>query len=220
MSSINKKESSPSVITHGGAKTFEVGPEEKLYRSTMSCLLWEDTHYEDGQTIAQRIASLIPNVDPLRTAQIAIDARNLMNLRHVPLLIAREMVRLDSHKSLVSKLLPEIIQRPDELTEFLAIYWKDKKQPLANQVKKGLGKAFTKFNEYQLAKYNTKGKINLKDVLFFTYPKSENLEQKKLWKKLADDELQTPDTWEVILSSNKYSKKEAWEKIIDLWIEE
>jgi 60 kDa SS-A/Ro ribonucleoprotein len=44
--------------------------------------------------------------------------------------------------------LERVIQRPDELTEFLAIYWKDGRQPLSAQVKKGLARAFRKFNEY------------------------------------------------------------------------
>lgn len=221
MASINKKVHVQTVYTHGGAKTFEANSEEKLYRSVMTCLLWEDTHYESGETIAQRIAELVPKVDPIRVAQIAIDARNLMNLRHVPLLLAIEMAKHDSHKFLVSKLLNEIIQRPDELSETLAIYWKEKKVPISSQIKKGLAKAFKKFNEYSLAKYNGgDSKIRLKDVLFLVRPKSNTVEQKVLWEKLADDKLKTPDTWEVILSSNKYSKKEAWEKVIDLWIED
>ena len=48
---------------------------------------------------------------------------------------------------LVRDTLFAVVQRPDELSEFLSIYWKDGKQPLTRQVKLGLALAFAKFNE-------------------------------------------------------------------------
>jgi len=89
----------------------------------MSCLLWEDNFYEDGQSVADRIKELIPKIPAIRVAQIAMEARDQMKLRHVPLLIIREMARLDTHKQYVARLLEKVIQRPDELGEFLKIYW-------------------------------------------------------------------------------------------------
>jgi hypothetical protein len=99
--------------------------------------------------------------------------------------------------------LAEIIQRPDEMTEFLSLYWKDKRQPLAACVKKGLADAFGRFNAYSLAKYNQMDKaVKLRDVLFLTHPKPDGQKgQPELWKKLVDKTLESPDTWEVALSS-------------------
>lgn len=214
MASVNKKEKKPTVYTHGGAPTYAVNAEEELCRAVMSCLLWEDTHYESGESIADRIKKLVPLVKPQRVAQIAIDARTLMKLRHVPLLIAREMARIDSHKHLVGKLLPEIIQRADELTELVAIYWKEKKQPLSAQIKKGLAEAFTKFDEYALGKYNQDGAVKLRDILFLVCPISKNREQKATWKKLAEKTLKAPEeTWEVEISE-KGNNKASWEKLL------
>jgi len=232
MATINKKAKREVVHTHGGAPTYEVKAEEQLYRAVMSCLLWEDSYYESGISIADRIKALIPQVDPIRVAQVAIDARSLMKLRHVPLLLAREMARLDTHKHLVAKLLPEIIQRPDELSEFMAIYWMDKKdQPVSAQVKKGLAKAFKKFNEYSLAKNNKDGAVKLRDVLFLTHVKPDSgvkgftKEARKakqsfpadegstLFRKLAENALATPDTWEVEISA-KGNNKESWERLL------
>ena len=85
-----------------------------------------------------------------------------MKLRHMPLLIVREMARHEGHKALVSRLLPDVIKRADELSEFLAIYWKDGKTPISAQVKKGLARAFNKFGEYALAKYNRDGAVKLR----------------------------------------------------------
>ena len=201
------------IYTHEGATAQHVNPELQLRRSVMSCLLWENEFYEDGQSIAERIKNTIPKVIPEKVAEIAIEAREKMKLRHVPLLIVREMARLESHKKFVEATLSRVIQRPDELTEFLAIYWKEGKQPLSAQVKKGLASAFTKFNEYQLAKYNRADAIKLRDVLFLCHAKPKDKEQEALWKRLVDKTLVTPDTWEVSLSGGA-DKKETFERLL------
>ena len=212
MASINQNKKTDHV-THEGAPAKRINAELELRRSVMACMLWEDTFYENGEAIAERINGLIAKVEPQKVSQIAIEAREKMKLRHAPLLIVREMARLPQHKALVSKTLERVIQRADELTEFLAIYWKDKRQPLSAQVKKGLAKAFPKFNAYDLAKYNRDGAIKLRDVLFLTKPKSKDEAQTETWKKLVNKTLESPDTWEVELSSGK-DKKLTWERLL------
>ncbi|HUU40013.1 MAG TPA: TROVE domain-containing protein [Desulfatiglandales bacterium] len=213
MSKLNVKAKREVVRTHEGAETYRVKAVEDLRRAVMSCMLWEDTFYQTGSSIAKRIAELVPQVKPEEAYQIAVDARNKSKLRHVPLFIARQMALVPGMKGLLGKLLPEIIQRPDELTEFLSIYWMEKRQPLSGQVKKGLAKAFKKFNEYSLAKYNQDSKVKLRDVLFLTHPKANDASQQDMWNRLIKGELKTPDTWEVELSKNGNSK-EAWERLL------
>lgn len=201
------------IYTHEGAKAKHINPEQQLRRSVMACMLWEKSFYENGVDIADRISLLIPHVKPQIVSGIAIEARTKMNLRHVPLLIVREMSRLDSHKGMVADTLSEVIQRADELSEFVAIYWKDGKQPLSAQVKKGLAQAFPKFDAYQLAKYNRDGAVKLRDVLFLCHAKPRDKDQEVVWKKLIDGTLETPDTWEVALSSGG-DKKAHWERLL------
>lgn len=201
------------IKTHEGATAKHIGAYQQLRRSVMACLLWEDTFYESGQAIAERIVELVAQVSPTEASNIAIEARSKMNLRHVPLLVVREMARLPKHKSLVAYTLANVIQRADELAEFLAIYWKDKKQPLSAQVKRGLAMAFQKFNAYQLAKYNRDGAIKLRDVLFLCHAKPKDAEQATTWKELVDGTLESPDTWEVALSGGS-DKKAAWERLL------
>ena len=124
------------------------------------------------------------------------------------------MVKLPTHRSLVSETLKQIVSRPDELSEFLAIYWKDGKCPVANQVKIGLGDAFKKFNEYQLAKWNRSSEIKLRDVMRICHPKPDNSLQSNLWKRLLNDELVTPDTHEVAMSAKGADKGSEWERLI------
>lgn len=202
-----------SIRNHEGVVVQRVGAEAQLRRAVMACMLWEDSFYEDGQSIVERIAALVSEVAADKVADIAIEARSVQNLRHVPLLIAREMARHTTHRPFVAKTLAEVIQRPDELSEFVALYWKDGKAPLASQVKKGLARAFTKFNEYSLAKYNGDGAVKLRDVLFLCHAKPKDAEQVAVWKKLVDGKLATPDTWEVALSGGA-NKRESFERLM------
>lgn len=190
--------------------------EALLRRSVMACLLWEDIAYASGDTVATRIADLVPLIDPQIVREIAVECRYAQKLRHVPLLIVREMARHDSHKMHVQSALAEIINRPDEMSEFLSIYWKDGKCPLAACVKRGLADAFQKFDEYQLAKWNRPKDINLRDVLFLCHAKPKDEAQAAMWKRLVDGELATPDTWEVGLSAAKTTadKVKVWSDLI------
>ena len=199
--------------THEGAPARQVSTELQLRRSVLACLLWESQFYEDGVEIAGRIAELVPKVAVEKVAGLAVEAREQMKLRHVPLLLVREMARHKTHRALVSETLARVIQRADELTEFVAIYWKDGKAPLSGQVKKGLAAAFPKFDEYQLAKYDRGGPIKLRDVLFLSHAKPRDEAQAEVWKKLIAGSLTTPDTWEVALSSGA-DKREAWERLL------
>lgn len=192
---------------HEGVRVSHITPAEELKRAILACMLWENNFYENGVEISARIKNLIPRVDPNIVSQLAIEARVNQNLRHIPLFIVREMARLNSHKHLVAKTLESVIMRADELSEFLALYFAGKKQPLSAQVKKGLAAAFRKFDGYQLQKYNRDAAIKLKDVLFLCHAKPKDKDQEALWKKLINDELETPYTWETELSGGADKRK-------------
>jgi len=199
--------------THEGAAARRISAELQLRRSVLACLLWENQFYEDGVEIGGRIAELVPKVATEKVAALAIEAREQMKLRHAPLLLVREMARHKTHRAPVSETLARVIQRADELAEFVAIYWKEGRVPLSGQVKKGLAAAFPKFDAYQLAKYDRGGPINLRDVLFLCHAKPNDEAQAAVWKRLIWGRLTTPDTWEVALSSGA-GKREAWERLL------
>jgi 60 kDa SS-A/Ro ribonucleoprotein len=112
-----------------------------------------------------------------------------------------------------------VIQRADELAEFLALYWKDqpKKKTLSAQVKKGLARAFQKFSQYDLSKYNRDNEVKLRDVLFLCHAKPKDEEQAGIWKQLIDGTLPPPETWEVKLSAGEGKKTEEQKK--EHWIQ-
>ena len=193
-----------------GAKESNI---QLLRRATLANLLWEDVAYMDGKKVSEEIARLIPLCLPEEVYELAIEARKKQKLRHTPLFIAAQMCRHDGHREMVGKLLPQIITRADMLTDFLALYWSDGKVTLCNQARKGLAEAFHNFDEYQFAKYDRDAAIKLRDVMFLAHPKARTEEEQELFRKVADRELSTPDTWEVALSAGA-DKKETWERLM------
>ena len=184
-----------------------------LRRAVLANLLWENVAYMDGKKVSEEIERLVPLCPAEEVYNIALEARTMQKLRHTPLFLAVQMCRYPEHRMFVKDLLPRIITRADMLTDFLAIYWKDGKKPIANQAKKGLAKAFHNFNEYKLAKYDRDAAIKLRDVMFLCRPKPENQYEQTLFRKVAERTLATPETWEVLLSTGK-DKKESWTKLI------
>lgn len=184
-----------------------------LRRSVLANLLWENQFYIDGLSHTSYIDNLIPVCAPKDVFDLAVEARTEQKLRRMPVYIAVKMCLYPEHRKLVGTLLPKIITRADMLVDFLTLYWKERKKPLAAQVKKGLAEAFKNFDEYQFAKYDRPGNIKLRDIMFLVHPKPDTKEREELYKRIADRTLSTPDTWEVALSTGK-DKKETWTRLI------
>jgi len=198
--------------THGDAQAFRrLKPIQQLRRSVLSCLLWEDEFYEDGKSIAERITEVAALVKPEELASLAVEARKEMNLRHTPLLLLDVLSK--TGPELMADTTARVISRADEMGELLSIYWRNGRKTVPRQMRKGLAKALTKFDEYQLAKYDRDGAVKLRDVLRIVRPKPDNDEQSALWKRVKDRTLETPDTWEVALSGGA-DKRTTFERLI------
>lgn len=211
---LNVAPSRPAPLNHEGIPTARLTPKQTLRRMTLTALLWEDTFYEKGSTLAEQVAELVPTVKPEDVAALAIEARERMYLRHMPLFLVRELARIKGNGALVASTLERVIQRPDELTEYLALYFRDNPdQPLSAASKRGLARAFRKFRPYALAKYDRDGAFVLRDVLRLTHAKPSTTEQAALWKQVVARSLESPDTWEVALSAGK-NKRETFERLL------
>lgn len=202
-----------AIRTYEGAPAVpHLSPIKQLRRSVLSTLLWEKQFYENGQEIGDRIEELAQQVTRQELAELAIQARTECNLRHIPLLLLCVLVKQGGSR-IISQTIEKVIQRPDELTELLAMYWRKGKTPLSKQLKIGLANAFLKFDEYRLAKYNRDGAIKLRDVLFMVHATPLDDEQADVWKRLTEGKLTAPDTWEVNLSAGK-DKKETFTRLL------
>src|SRR5262245_17140558 len=201
--------------THGRAPAVPaLAPERMLPRSIMSCLLWEDEFYEDGKTIAARIVASAEKVKPATLAAIAIEAREVFHLRHAPLLLLEVLSRTGKGDRLVADTVVRVIQRADELGELIALHHKlGAKRMIPAQMRKGLARAFAKFDEYELAKYDRDAAVKLRDVLRLVRPTPKDDAQSALWKRVKDRTLSTPDTWEVALSGGA-DKRATFERLL------
>lgn len=211
MASVNKKVDFRTEENEVGTKVRAISADAQLARMTLAHMLWEDQFYVDGKTSVEVIQDLVSKVSADKVAALAVQARTDMKLRHVPLLLTRELARTGR---LTANMLDAVIQRSDEMGEFLSLYWKEGKCSVSNQVKKGLAKAFVRFNEYQLAKgdKNSAG-VSVRDVMFISHVKPEDEAQEALFKRIANKAMKTPDTWEVALSGGA-NKKETFERLM------
>jgi 60 kDa SS-A/Ro ribonucleoprotein len=236
--------STPPIFTEEGGKAKKISAKEQLRRLTLATLLWEDNFYIDGKSLVDFITESIGANKPVDVAAIAVEAREKQHLRHLPLLMVRELARMENvPKGLVRDTLSRVIQRADEIAEFLAIYWADGKIPLASQIKKGLSDAFNKFNAYQFAKYDRANAIKLRDVAFLVHPKPVDKEHAEIFARMLNKDhypsetkggfkvkqklrlgefapLDTPDTWETSLSAGEgkkttAEKKKEWTRLLD-----
>lgn len=219
------------VHTHEGAKTFKQSPEKELRRAVLSCMLWEDTFYESGEDIGSRIQSLAAQCKPEFVAALTDEARNVFKIRHASLWLA--MGLLKNGGKATEEALYNAIQRPDEITESLAMYWKANPRGASAKVPRAWMKAVSrcfleKFDEYQLSKYNRQGDvITLRDAYFLAHPMANasklglkvSDDKAALFKRLVDGNLKVAETWENKLSAGKgkttsKSKKESFESLL------
>lgn len=211
MSSFNRRVSAPLTTNAAGTAVKKISDEKMLTRLVLANMLFQDQFYVDGKTSTELIKDLVAKVGTSYVEHLALAARSNYKLRHIPLLLARELAR---NARLKAHTLNGVIQRADEMGDFLALYWADGKTALSNQVKRGLAKAFTKFNEYQLAKYDrNNAAIRIRDVMFLVHPKPADEDQAALFKRVADQALQTPKTWETMLSAGA-DKKATFEDLM------
>ena len=220
---LNIKEKSERIFTYEGGKAVKTSSYAELERAVACCLLWEDTFYEKGNDLAQRIERLCAEVPAQDIASLAVKARHEWNLRHVPLWLVLQLVKQGKSfvskdfagpKEYIARAIYDVINRADEITELMAMWKKfGGSRSYPNQLKEGLRAAFTKFDRYHFAKYNRKGTCTFKYALSLLHPKPKDDEQSQVWKQLMEGTLEAPDTWEVALSGGA-DKKAAFERLL------
>jgi len=219
-------------VNHAGAKAFTLSPEMELYTAVVTWSL-NDSFYEKDEARMQRLQKLIAACSPVFVGKLAVYARTKMYMRSVPLVLVTELAKQHSGDNLVARVTDGVIGRADEITELLACYellngrkGTKKLNRLSKQLQKGLSTAFNRFDEYQFGKYNRDGAIKLRDALFLVHPKAKDELQQVLFNKIANNDLQTPYTWETELSAlgqigfdsdeaKAIAFRAKWEELID-----
>lgn len=215
---------------HENAVSWRMTPEWELYTTVVTTMGTENKFYENGNDRVRRIADLVRKVDPEFVACLAVYAREEMHLRSVPLLLLVELAQCHRGDSLVSRAVSRVIQRADEITELLMCYqWRMGRKnlnKLSSQIRKGLAESFNHFDEYQFGKYNrTDRKVTLRDALLLVHPKPKDEKQAEIFRKILNDTLEIPYTWETELSaagklaptsgkSKSETKREVWSQLV------
>lgn len=235
----NVKRSVTPMTTHNGGPASRIPAYEELQRDVLSTLLYEPGFYASGYATWSRIAANMRKVAPDQCIDLMLWAKKEANIRSVPLRMAIEALQIDALRPRMGDVIYQLVDTTQEITELLAMYSSangDRLTPLANQLKKGLSRAFTKFDSYQLAKDRSSGKIvTLKDAMFLVHPTPgaqgtgrvvhgkfgsvlrHSDGQGKLWDDFINGKLPAPKTWEVELStasSKGTDKKTAWENML------
>ncbi len=223
------KRGSSKTLNYEGAPAYTDSPEMALYGATVTSTLNPRFYEPSSSDYITKIRTLIPKVTPLFILKLAIYARSKMYMRSSPLVLLVEYIKycndngIDVHP-LTSRAIIATIQRADELYEILGYYKqangiKDGITKLSHALRKGVANAFHKFDEYQFAKYNRPVYPGLRDAMFLTHPSPQPLKygqdgKAHLFRKIADDDLKTPYTWETQLSE-RGNTAEVWAELIE-----
>lgn len=181
----------------------------------------QDQYYRTADAAAARLKELIDGVEDKQfIAKAALYARTRAGMRSVSHLVAGELARQVKGQAWTAKFYSRVIHRPDDALEILAYYLAVHGRPIPNSLKKGIGAALARFDEYQLAKYRkSAAEISLVDAVNLVHPPHT-----EALKKLVDGTLAPAGTWETRLtqagaaaeSADELAelKKEAWSKLI------
>lgn len=227
-----KAVSRTKTVNLAGGEAFKESPELELVSTLLTSFI-EDQYYRKAQDASKRILQLVDELpDKKFSAKAAIFARTKYGMRSVSHLIAAALARRVKGEQWMKNFIDKVVYRPDDMSEILAAYFnmfgptkKDgKTRPVPNAIKKGLARAFNKFDAYQLAKYRGETRsVKLIDVVNLVRPKPINKNEEAL-RALVADSLRSADTWEAKLTkagqvaeteAEKVTmKKEAWTDLL------
>ena len=88
------------VLNKESAPAYRLTPEWELYTSVVTTSL-NNSFYEQEEERIERVRTLIGKCNPLFVAQLAAYARETMNLRSIPLVMAVELARIHQGDNLV-----------------------------------------------------------------------------------------------------------------------
>ena len=179
-----------------GGEAFTETPKLELASLLLTCTL-RDQFYRAADVSANRLRELIAQVgDKKFVAKAALYARNKAGMRSVSHLTAGELARNVKGEAWTAKFYDRVVRRPDDALEILAYYLKVYGRPIPNALKKGLGAALSRFDEYQLAKYRKQNaEVALVDAVNLVHPPHT-----EALKKLVNGTLAPAETWETKLT--------------------
>lgn len=208
---------SADTVNKCGSVAFSETKREELATAVLSTFLSNDGKFYNSNefTTLKNLATEMCKSDFEFVGKLAVYARTVFGLRSVSHLLVAVCARYVKGDYRMKNIINGVCKRPDDMTEILSVYNNLYGKPFPNSLKKGLALAFTKFDEYQMAKYKQEGKtFSLKDVLCISHATPATMGREFLYKKVLENTLETPRTWEVELSAKGANKREVWKSLL------
>ena len=211
MSKFNFK-NTDKTVNRDGFPAYKMQDKEQLVTAVLTTMFGEPKFYGSTDEDIFVLATVICGEEPSFVAKLACYARNVANMRSVSHVLAC-IIAHEAHEY-TRAVIRNIIVRPDDITEIMACYKQMYGKPFPNALKREIAEHIQRFDEYALAKYNSRGmSMKFRDVLRITHPVPKNAGTEALFRKVLDDTLETPYTWETELSE-KGNTKEVWDELI------
>ncbi len=216
---LSRKATVPNTVNYEGGRAFTQTAKLELV-SVMLTTFLEDEFYRTEKQTTARIRELIAKVgNPRFVAQAALYARNTHGMRSVSHLVAGELAKSVKGAPWTKRFFSQVVRRPDDVVEILGYYLATYGRPVPNALKKGLGAALGRFDEYQIAKYRRDHAIfKLVDAVNLVRPRAT-----PALSKLIRGELAPAQTWETKLTQAGVAgtaaqaaaaKAQAWAELV------
>lgn len=209
-------------VNHEGHVAYGMTDKAKLVTQVLCSFFDENRFYgKNTEDMKQTIKRVIQK-DPQFVSNLAVFARREFNMRSVAHVLTAYLAHEEKGKPFVRETVRGVSLRGDDVTEIMSFYLATFGKPVPNSLKKGVADVLVGFDEYTLAKYKGDGKsVKMRDLLCLCRPKPTSKDQEALFKRCLEGKLEVPVTWETQLSEDDgLSKKEKWEKVIDMWVDD
>ncbi len=210
MSKFNKQ-STNQTVNFAGGKAYKESHKLELASILLTSFV-ADQYYESANDRTNRLKNVIAKVNPLFVAKAAVYTRQEFGLRSISHVAAGELAQYVSGQTWGRSFYKSVVKRPDDITEILSYYLGRYGKKMPHAMVRGLGSAFDKFDEYQLAKYRMQNKeVKLVDAVNLLHPKPTTRNGDAL-KKLISGDLVSRGTWEADLTKAGQTAKTDDEK--------
>jgi hypothetical protein len=219
MSRFNQNSEGTKTVNLAGGEAFSQTSELELVSILLTSFANDSFYRSAGDTFDQ-LKSLIKKCDKKFVAKAAVYARAQFGMRSITHVVASELAKYISGEKWSKDFYSSIIYRPDDMMEIIS-YHKANNGKISNSMKKGLAKAFDKFDRYALAKYRGEGKgYKLIDIVNLVHPVPVEKNAEAI-NALVKGDLKSFDTWETDLSKagqTAGSEEEKADLKKDVWI--
>ena len=179
-----------------GGDAFRETPKLELAALMLTATLGDGFYRTGDQTVARARALIAQTTDKRFVAKAALYARKEAGMRSITHLAAGELARQVKGEAWTAPFFARVVHRPDDALEILAYQLGVYGRPVPNALKKGLGAALARFDEYQLAKYRrADADLTLVDAVNLLHPPHT-----EALRKLINGTLPPAATWETRLT--------------------